>query len=156
MCSESNPKAYNVLLDVPSIQAAGFSQGLKFYFACSYFDVPYVGRSFYSLSNGRAGSQSRPYLFNLDQVKVFKDTSREREPHQLGEVWGSAFWELRKKFGKEKSDKLVFAAWLQLKPDAAGMQKPDFYVNAFLDANKAHGNAQDSNVIREAFVRRKL
>ncbi len=78
------------------------------------------------------------------------------ETHKLGEVWGGAFWELRKKFGRDKIDRLLFDAWKRLQPVAGKLEKPQFFVDTIVGASKAAGNEQDAKIIRQAFERRKL
>jgi len=153
---QSNPLAFDTLFRMGSEQYQGFSYGLKFYFPCSYLNEPYVGRSYYSLSGGTARDRSRPYLFNLDQLKPFSNTREDREPHKLGEIWGSAFWEMRKKLGREKTDRLLFAAWKRFHVDPKNMNQPRIYVNTIMDAARAAGNGQDIEVIHQAFASRNL
>ena len=95
-------------------QFNAFSHGLKFYFTCSYLNDPYVGKTFYSLSSTANADRKRQYLFNLDEFKTAD--KGQTEPHELGEVWGGAFWELRKKFGREKTDRLLLETWKRLQP----------------------------------------
>jgi len=150
---QSNPAAFNALLKGGSVQFSGFSYGLKFYFTCSYLDDPYVGKNFHSLVNDSDADRKRQYLFNLDELKAFSTSTTE--PHALGEVWGGAFWELRKKLGREKADRLLFEAWKRLAvTDKANEVR--FFVDTVLDASKAAGNEGDSPTIVQAFAQRKL
>jgi hypothetical protein len=153
---QSNPLAFETLISLRSYQYQGFTYGLKFYFPCSYLNEPYVGRSYYSLSGETGRDRSRPYLFNLDQLKAFSNTQADREPHKLGEIWGSAFWEMRKKLGPKKTDRLLFATWRRFQAVSRTLNKPRFYVNTIMDAAKAGGNEQDIEVIRQAFASRNL
>jgi FlaG/FlaF family flagellin (archaellin) len=155
---QSNPQAWGVFYGSEAAQFQGFGQALKFYLVCSHLDTPYVGRNYYALIGVPPSDKSRGYLFDLSELRSFdkKGGGDAIEPHRLGEVWGGAFWEIRAKVGREKADRLVFAAWKRLKPAPGELNKPGYYVAQLLAANTALGQEIDANVIREAFARRKL
>jgi len=153
---QANPRAYESLGRSTSVHSHGFLQSLKFYFTCSSLNDPRVGKSYYSLTKHRAGEKG--YLFNLDELKAFeKDSGPDaREEHKLGEVWGGALWDIRKALGREKTDRLVLAAWKRFQPVEGKLDKPLFYIETIIAASKVAGNEKDSGIIHQAFVRRKL
>jgi hypothetical protein len=155
---QANPRGFQALWDSSANQFQAFSQGLKFYFTCSYLNDPYVGKNFYSLADLSPTGPKREYLFNLAEFRAFDKGGDQAlmEPHKLGEVWGGAFWELRTKFGQEKTDRLIFEAWKRLRPVAGEVEKPKFFVNAIIQTSTAAGNEEDAPTIREAFERRNL
>jgi hypothetical protein len=156
---QMNPEAFRTLWESQAAvtQFRGFSQGLKFYFTCSYLNEPLVGKSFYSLSRTVTPSSFQKYLFNLNQLRKFKKTDNsDEEEHKLGEIWGSGFWELRKKLGQGKADQIVMSAWKQLKPVEADLNKPSFFLKLLVQAGKSTGSDSDSQVIRQAFEEREL
>jgi len=150
---QSNPEAFQVLWDSPSNHPQAFGQGLKFYFVCSHRDDPYVGRNFYRLSG--SPDEHKGYLFNLNEQRQF-DPKKEgdKEPHKLGEIWGAAMWELRKRLGQEKADRLMMETWKRLKGTRAGFVQPAFYVDATVTTAETMGLV--GNEVREAFSKRGL
>jgi len=155
---QSNPNAFEVFFGSEAAQFQGFGQGLKFYLVCSHLNTPYVGRNYYALIGMPPPGKSQGYLFDLSELRAFdkKGGQDATEPHSLGAIWGGAFWEVRAKVGREKADRLVFAAWKRLKPTPGELNKPGYYVGRLLAANTALGQEIDASVLREAFARRKL
>lgn len=41
------------------------------------------------------------------------------EPHDGGEVWGGAFWEIRAMTGQAAADRLLYSAWAAMTPQDA-------------------------------------
>jgi hypothetical protein len=62
------------------------------------------------------GQFPHPYLRNLDNERSFDEVdptdSKTIEQHNVGEIWGGAFWKLRALLGKEEADKLLFKTWI--------------------------------------------
>jgi hypothetical protein len=155
---QSNPAAYQTLQERNSVQLEGFAYGLKFYFVCSYFDEPRVGKNFYALSGLTPTKKDRTYLFDL---KSSASAWGVEEPHELGEIWGSAFWEIRQKGGQLKVDqlkvdKLILTAWQRLKFQRSSDIKAKVLIKCVLDTNEELNAVTDSATIREAFERRNL
>jgi hypothetical protein len=149
---ELNQETYQAF--ATALQLRGFGQGLKFYFTCSYRNDALVGKNYYSLIHITAPPGSQGYLFNLDQRPKFDKT--EQEEHKLGEIWGSAFWELRKQLGPEKADKIVMTAWKQLKPTTADLDKLSSFVNVIVEASKPIAPDTDPQRVRQVFEERNL
>jgi hypothetical protein len=153
---QSNQAAFDTFWDNPGIHAQGFVQGLKFYLPCSHLNDPYVGRNFHALTGGRHGVGNRNYLFNLSELRRFDANSTAgREPHNLGEVWGAALWELRMKLGQDNADRLVMQTWKGLKGTPADFGRPSFYIDA-IAANAAAMKVASSVEIRQPFLKRGL
>lgn len=155
----ANPKAFDRIWNAPSIQANAFLQGLKLYFVCSYKDEPHFGRDYYRLIGRPEEAEKKPFLFNLENDRAFKpgDTSPEStEPHQLGEIWGGSFWDLRKALGREKADRLLFEAWKGVHLPETGDIGSGFFFDAIEEADKSLNSGNNAAKIREIFDRRKL
>ena len=152
---QANLQNFQTLWNATSGQTIGFGYGLKNYLTCSYLNSPYIGKNYYALVK-RTGA-ARQYLGNLDELRVFdKDGGPDAlEAHKLGEIWGGAFWEIRKAFGLDKTDRLLFATWKGMQLSKA-TNTPKFFIDAIVETSKAAGNARDEQVIRQAFTRRKL
>jgi hypothetical protein len=152
---QANRRAFDTLWKSTAPQFNGYAYGMKYYFVCSHLNEPYVGKNYQSLVGGPAKDRSKPYLFNLDQFRRFDGSkgADALEPHNLGEVWGGAFWELRKSLGREKVDRFLLAAWKEIDTSSGSLNKPKFFVDAIVTAS---GVDQDAEIIRQAFVRRGL
>jgi len=113
--------------------------GLAWYFPCSFVDNPKPSptSTSWDLAKQRPFSEVRP-----DVSSSLMDGT---------EIWGSAFWELRKVLGKSAADKLLFDAWFKLRPEEVKTDRGVSFVRKLLDLDKTH-EAQ----IRAVFVQRGL
>jgi hypothetical protein len=60
------------------------------------------------------GRFDKTYIRNLNNDRTFSETS-STTPHQdVGEIWGGAFWEMRKLFGQDITDRLLFSTWREM------------------------------------------
>jgi hypothetical protein len=153
--NQTNPQASQGLLN--GTQGAGFEHGLKYYLLCSYQNQPLVGRNYYKLIGEEELAKTSPYLFNLDQEKKFtKDDPDSLEPHHLGEIWGSAFFDVRKLLTPERADRLLLETWKRLKVPPGKPVDAAFLIDAVVETNKSLTGNADERLIREAFEKRDL
>jgi hypothetical protein len=156
---EVNPPVYKVLsdadpLDIKSAQSRGFSQGLKFYLTCSYFNDPHVGKNYYSLTGAPAIRGNANYLYNLKNSLVI--TNDIREEHFIGEIWGGALWELREKLGRDRVDQWALTTWKRLQPLGTELNRPKYYADIFVQTVRSSGDEASATLAREIFKRRNL
>ncbi len=126
--------------------------GLATYFSCSFTDNPkstektaaLIGGSFHvwDLDNKRPFSELRP-----DVGAAIMDGT---------EIWGGAFWAMRKTLGKQVADKLLFDAWFALKPDDVRSDKGATFVRKLIDLDKTLAGGEHQSEIREIFRSRGL
>jgi hypothetical protein len=89
---QSNRAEFDALWQSPANEFQGFAYGLKFYFTCSYFNDPRIGKNYYALIKSGNDSGGKPYLFNLAEFRARAPSSVDTsEAHKLGEIWGGAF-----------------------------------------------------------------
>lgn len=90
---------------------ASVKAGLAIYFPCSFIDKPRFGE--------KAATLMKAPPYTIGQYRSFKDIKwTVNDAFYNGEIWGNAFWELRKVLGQPAADKLLYQAWLKLDPDA--------------------------------------
>ena len=132
----------------------GFAYGVKFYLTCSYQDDPRVGRNYYKLTETEPQG-SRTTLFDLTTSRRYEQVQETFIPHERGEVWGAALWDLRERAGKDKVDRLVVATWKQLKHKSdVDLSSPKAYVDALVNAAREVGIEQD--LVRSTMGNRNL
>jgi hypothetical protein len=155
----SNPTAYQLVGKPTPNQFPCFAQGLKLYLASSYLDSPYFGANYWSLVGLTPPPGRDPrYLFNLKELKPFDKNGGPSalEQHLVGQIWASAFWELRESFGRDKADRLIFATWKRLNPAEGDANDPNFFVKTMIETGDSSGYEADAREVRQAFDRRKL
>lgn len=103
-----------------SAETLAVESGLGDYFPCSFNDDPMVGevvavklRELYGV-----GAFPYPYVRNLDNRLRFDELAPDALHWHVGEVWGGAFWDIRRLLGVTEADRLLFLTWTGLAPDA--------------------------------------
>jgi hypothetical protein len=118
--------------------------GLATYFPCSFGDHPMLGDTITEAAKRIFKSQ------DLESVRSFNEIDLEDwKSVQLdgSEVWGGAFWQIRKTLGKDMADKILLTAWTNLKPS-----RDDPYANftnTLLEADRNIAGGQHVNEIKE-------
>jgi hypothetical protein len=144
----------SALLDVNTIEA-----GLADYYTCSFKNDPRLGEKSIHVFREQMGADTfpRPYLRNLDNNRSFKEVNPQdpmtTEPHNVGEIWGGAFWKLRSLLGQETADKLIFSTWIATELTAGFGLK---FVKKLLELYKPTGPEKNENQIRSVFKERGL
>jgi hypothetical protein len=155
---QSNRKEFDALWTSAASEFQGFAYGLKFYFTCSYFNDPRIGKNYYALIKSGNDSGGKPYLFNLADFRAFEPGSVDVdivEPHKLGEIWGGAFWEVRNTISPDKADQIMFQTWKSLQPppkSASGLARA--FVEEIVKVSKIVVPDSDPQIIRQAFTKR--
>lgn len=96
---------------VNEVAAVGVEHGLADYLVCSFKDSPVLAERA-ALVFRQTWGLDRPYVRNLKNDTPFGDLE---EPHAVGEVWGGAFWKIRGRLGKPKTERLLVDAWSRTK-----------------------------------------
>src|SRR5262249_8287500 len=124
----------------------GIESGLADYFPGSFLDDPILGRKSARLIGFR-----RSYVRRLDNKKQFEESMMgvyERR-HDLGEIWGGAFWELRKRLGKDAIDPILAKAWRSSDPSTQA------FLEAFLaEIRVSHVDKMEN--VYQVFAERKF
>ena len=153
---QSNRKEFDALWTSAASEFQGFAYGLKFYFPCSYFKDPRIGKNYYALIKSGNDSGGNPYLYNLADFRAF-EPGGSSEPHKLGEIWGGAFWEVRNTISPDKADQIMLETWKSLHPpvkSAPGLART--FVEEIVKVSKIVVPDSDPQIIRQAFTKRKL
>lgn len=124
------------------MHADGLFSGVSDYLTASFLNDPKVGAGVAAIQHAR-----RPYLRNLENRLSYASVAATREAtaglaesHQIGEVWGGAFWEMRQRLGRERTDRLLAQTWLA----ARGAGGPNV-VPTFLRSLRARARALGQN-----------
>ena len=134
----------------------GIESGLADYYPCSYTDDPRLGEQVAPVLQKLYGEDSfnKPYIRNLDNAIKFSDLP-PKSPEQLtGEVWGGAFWEMRRLLGQEKSDRLLFTIWRDFMESALVKKTGQAFVRLLLEVIQAQDSEANSKAIKDIFARR--
>lgn len=126
--------------------------GLADYFACSFNSDPLFGEQSIHVFRKYPGFETKSAIRNLSNDRTFDEVAANPEIHNVGEIWGGAFWELRERLGQTVADNLLFSTWGALRSsDTHG----DFGV-AFLKTLLETDSGKHGHDIRTIFRRRGL
>lgn len=91
-------------------ETAAMGEGFGDFFAASFYYARKPKRLRDTVFNWDAidSGENPPCLRRLDRKKKYP-ADVENDVHTDGEIWSACLWELRKKLGKERSEKLVIA-----------------------------------------------
>jgi hypothetical protein len=166
MLKEVNPSSWNI----QDWKAVAIISGLGDYFPCSYVGNPKFGveaaKLLYKIAPTAIPSG---YLRNLANDRQFVSDSAppaapvgqpSKEPHGAGEVWGGAFWDIRRILGCkdeakrcQKADRILLASVPSLK------EGPDVvmpFAASIIDNTRSAAGTQEAEEVRAAFARRGL
>ena len=144
----------SALFEVISVES-----GLADYYTCSFKNDPRLGEKSIHVFREQMGGDSfpHPYLRNLDNNRSFTEVHPNdpmtTEPHNVGEIWGGAFWKLRSLLGQEAGDKLIFSAWIATELTSGFGLK---FVKKLLELYKPTAPGKNENQIRSVFKERGL
>jgi len=126
--------------------------GLADYFACSFNNDPLFGEQSIHMFRQYPGFEDKSAIRNLNNDRTFDEAAANPEIHNVGEIWGGAFWELRERLTQPVADKLLFSTWVAVRSfDAHG----DFGV-AFVQTLLETASGEQRRDIRAIFRRRGL
>jgi hypothetical protein len=121
------------------------------YFPCSFHGDPCFGRAAAQVYRSVSAEFSTECLRNLSNDRGVASLGSATTPHQAGEVWAGAFWELRESRGAPLVDRALLDACREVvpwpQPAAAS------FVDRLVDALGSPGN---SSGVRAVFTRRGL
>lgn len=153
----ANPDAINASW----FQVTAISYGLADYFTCSYTNDAKVAEKSAPVFRETMGRERVPndYLRNLDNNRSFSEVKdndpASNEPHNVGEIWGGAFWEIRKLINnRDITDKLLFSAWAALKISNSPQNDAVNFVNTLIEKDRAIEGGTHADQIKEVFSRR--
>ena len=145
-----------VLLDVvgtavgAKAELSGLAVGLPDYLVASYSGDPRIGE----VAVAGDPRRTKPYLRNLENSLRFSALAGDAEPHLIGETWGGALWDLRKRLGQAVTDRLVFTAWTRIGADQRVDRNGRFFVDLLLEADSALNEGRNRQAITEVFKSR--
>ena len=90
--------------------------GLADYFPCSFNDDPLFGEKSIHIFQKFEGFENKKAIRDLNNDRKFSEAASNSEHHNVGEIWGGAFWEIRQRLDKASADKIIFAAWKAMLP----------------------------------------
>ena len=90
--------------------------GLADYFPCSFNDDPLFGEKSIHIFQKFPGFENKKAIRDLNNDRKFSEAAINPEQHNVGEIWGGAFWEIRQRLGKASADKIIFEAWTGILP----------------------------------------
>ena len=84
--------------------------GLADYLSGSYASDPVLGGQ----RIAKAFGLNQDFIRRLDNARTYVQRQPGDQPHEHGEIWGGAFWDIRTKLGQETTDRAVAHAWLSM------------------------------------------
>ena len=136
--------------------ALALESGLGDYFPCSFNDDPLLAEVVAVKLREEYGAAQfpNPYLRNLDNRLRFDQLGSDALQWHIGEVWGGAFWDIRKLLGATEADKLLFLTWNGLEPAAPTRITPVGFVQKLLATHAATAQTNRSAEIEAIFEQR--
>jgi hypothetical protein len=130
--------------------------GLADYFACSFNNDPRFGEQSIHLFRRYPGFEGKTAIRNLSNERTFDEISTNPESHDVGEIWGGAFWELRERLGQAAADKLLFSTWVALRSSDTHGDFNAIFVKKLQETSQSPGGGGHGRDIRAIFKRRGL
>jgi hypothetical protein len=90
--------------------------GLADYFPCSFSDDPLFGEKSVHIFQNIPEFVDKKAIRNMENDLKFSQAAINPESHHVGEIWSGAFWEIRRRLGKNEADKLLFSTWMAMLP----------------------------------------
>jgi hypothetical protein len=137
-------------------QYLAIESGLADYFPCSFTNDALMGEEAGQVLIGK------PYVRNLDNKRKFTEALPEGDPRDpiapqvVGEIWGGAFWEMRKLLQQEVTDRLLFSAWNGQSLADITRDDPKLFVRNLMDEARQSADGSAVDTIRSVFQRRGL
>ena len=78
------------------------------------------------------------------------------QPHQYGEMWGGAFWELRTKPDPDLADRIVVRAWQTMAWPVEEQSIDASFISALLKATETLAGSPRVAEVRAVLGRRKI
>jgi hypothetical protein len=129
--------------------------GLADYFPCSFANNPLMGEKIAPFLHKLYGKAfDKPYIRNLENIRNFREVSPGSYPQDVGEIWGGAFWELRKLLGQEAADKLLFSTWVATGEISDSSNLEANFLNQLLEKAQSLEGGKYVGQIRSVFERR--
>ncbi len=146
----------NVDWSNPANEQLAVESGLADYFPCSFNNDPLFGERSVHLFRKHPDVRDKPAIRNLRNDRTFGEASTNPEYHNVGEIWGGAFWELRERLGQAVADKLLFSTWGALESSNATDDFNVTFLKKLLETAQASEGAAAGRDIRAIFKRRGL
>jgi hypothetical protein len=125
--------------------------GLADYFPCSFNNDHLFGERSIHIFRHIPQLRDKQAIRDLLNNRKFGPESATAEIHDVGEVWGGLFWELRTRLGEGTVDKLLFSAWAALPPAVDGFDVNGEFVRKVLEMA-----GQNADMARAVFKKRGL
>ncbi|MDP3799608.1 MAG: SAV_2336 N-terminal domain-related protein [Polaromonas sp.] len=107
--------SHHALLSIPfgtlGKHQRAIESGLADYFACSFNNDPRFGEQSIQVFSGVPEIASKGALRLLENDRHYDEARSDSEMHDVGEIWGGAFWEMRHRLGSQLADRLLFEGW---------------------------------------------
>jgi hypothetical protein len=142
--------------DNMSIEQQAVVFGLADYFPCSFNNDPLLGKKIVNLYRRRPEYKDKPALRNLKNDRTFDEVVADSTLHNVGEIWGGAFWELRERLGQTVADRLLFSTWVASRSLNTHDDFGVAFVKALLKTDQSLGDGKHGRDIQEIFMRRGL
>jgi hypothetical protein len=141
-----------------SPEAAAIGEGFGDYFAASFFAEKKPERyrttviTWDGLLIGLQEQHHPPGLRRVDEQCMFDDFDERRDEHSNGKIWSATLWEIRRKLGRDITDRIVLDSHFQLDGFTTFKQA----ARAILDADQNLYGGAHHQIIRHVFGKRRL
>jgi hypothetical protein len=85
--------------------------GLADYFPCSFSGDPRFAARSAPVFSKNPDIVSKGAIRLLDNDRCYDGKAKSWGHHDVGEIWGGAFWEMRRKVGASIADRVLFESW---------------------------------------------
>lgn len=135
------------LKDCTGDDAYGLCIGISDYLTSSYLDNPKIGSVV-----AKIYQFDRPYLRILEnQISYHEvENGKRREPHEIFEVWGGAFWAIRQAVGRDKFDPILVSTWKTFN-SSQKQGIPKSFLSHLLEQTDAKLSAEQATRVRTEF-----
>ncbi len=104
------------------------------------------------LPDGLVAGVEPPCFRRVDGHLTFDDYDRRRDVHDNGEIWSATLWQVRKKLGRRRADRVIIESHFQLDPFTTFARG----ARAILDANQHLYRGEHDRALRAIFKARKI
>jgi hypothetical protein len=129
---------------------SAIESGLATYFPCSYRNSPRFGED-------ATVPPADDSFLDLSEKRPFGDLRDDNDATAAkdgAEIWGAAFWEMRRVLGQAAADKLLFDAWQAFPREGARTDGRKHFVQRLIEADSKQFAARYEERIRNVFIQR--
>jgi hypothetical protein len=137
---------------IQSPEYLAIESGLATYFPCSFLEHPKLGDQASAAGQNIFRPQDLLNSRRFSEIQLDQFVSVQNDG---SEIWGAAFWQIRKLLGKKDADRLLAKTWQAFGPRDS--QTASFYasfVESLVESSKGVSDGSQAKAVRAIFVGR--